>query len=59
MLKFQKIIRKYNQEALSDPLHPRALYREPDVLIIICATAPMAYTTSGGVKVIPAGCLRD
>ena len=36
-----------------------AVYREPDVLIIICATAPKAYTTSSGVKVIPVGCLRD
>ena len=59
LLKFTQLIKKYNEASLSNPIHPRVLYREPDVLIIICATAPMAYTTKSGVKVIPVGCLRD
>ena len=59
LLKFREVIRKHNAEALSKPKHPRAIYREPDALIIICATAPMAYTTEQGVKVIPVSCLRD
>ena len=59
LLKFRQLIQNYNAAALSDPVHPRAVYREPDALIIICATAPLAYTTGSGVKVIPVGCLRD
>ena len=39
--------------------HPKAMYREPSALIIICATATMGYTTDNGVKIIPIGCLRD
>ena len=59
LLKFKKLIQNYNKAALSNADHPRAVYREPDALIIICANATMAYTTKSGVKVIPAGCLRD
>lgn len=59
LLKFWEVIRKYNQEALRNPEHPRAVYREPSALIIICATAPMGYTTDNGVKVVPIGCLKD
>ena len=59
LLKFKSLIHGYNEAALANPAHPRAVYREPDALIIICATAPIAYTTSSGVKVIPVGCLRD
>ena len=59
LLKFHEVIRKHNEEALSNPNHPRAVYREPEALIIICATAPLAYTTSNGVKVIPISCLKD
>lgn len=59
LLKFHEVIRKHNEEALSNPDHPRAVYREPEALIIICATAPLAYTTSAGVKVIPVSCLKD
>ena len=59
LLRFRSVIHEYNESALSNPGHPRATYREPDALIIICATAPMAYTTASGVKVIPVGCLRD
>lgn len=37
----------------------KSQYREPDLLLIICANATMAYTTENGVKVIPIGCLKD
>ena len=33
-----------------------AVYREPSVLIVICAALDMAYTTQNGVKGIPVGC---
>ena len=56
---FLELIKKYNESAMKNPSHPKALYREPSALIILCANAPMAYTTSNGVKVIPIGCLRD
>ena len=59
LLKFLELIKKYNESAMKNPSHPKALYREPSALIILCANAPMAYTTSNGVKVIPIGCLRD
>lgn len=59
LLKFKNVIHKHNEEALADEEHPGVMYREPDLLIIICAHAPMAYTTENGVKVIPFGCLRD
>ena len=59
LLKFGEVIRKHNESALKDKEHPGVLYREPDLLIIICANASMAYTTEKGVKIIPAGCLRD
>ena len=59
LLKFREVIRKYNQQALENSDHPRAVYREPFALIVICANAPMAYTTDQGVKIVPIGCLRD
>ena len=59
LLKFRNVIRKHNEEALKNPNHPRATYREPTALIVICAHAPMAYTTDHGVKIIPIGCLKD
>lgn len=59
LLKFRDVIRKYNEDALKNPAHPRAVYREPSALIVICATAPMGYTTDNGVKVVPIGCLKD
>ena len=59
LLKFGEIIRKHNDTALSDKEHPGVLYREPDLLLVICANASMSYTTQNGVKVIPFGCLRD
>ena len=59
LLKFVDMIREYNKKALADPKHPRATYREPTLLITICANAPMSYKTEKGVYVIPVGCLRD
>lgn len=59
LLKFRDVIRNHNDEALKNADHPRATYREPTALIVICATAPMGYTTDAGVKVVPIGCLRD
>ena len=59
LLKFKDVIIKHNQEALKNPNHPKPIYREPSALIVICANAPMAYTTENGVKVVPVGCLRD
>ena len=59
LLKFKSMIHAHNQKALSDPVHPRATYKDPSALIIICANATMAYTTKAGVHVIPIGCLRD
>lgn len=59
LLKFKSVIQKHNEEALKNPEHPRATYKEPTALIVICANAPIAYTTENGVKVVPVGCLRD
>jgi hypothetical protein len=59
LLKFRDVIRKHNEEAQKNPNHPKAVYREPSVLIVICATAPIGYTTDNGVKIVPVGCLKD
>ena len=59
LLKFKDVIKTHNEEALNNPEHPRAVYREPSALIVICATAPMGYTTDAGVKIVPIGCLKD
>ena len=59
LLKFRSVIRKHNEEALKNPDHPRSTYREPTSLIVICANAPMAFTTDAGVKIVPFGCLKD
>ena len=59
LLKFKEVIQKYNQSAIKNVDHPRAVYREPSALIVICANAPMAYTTDMGVKIVPIGCLKD
>lgn len=59
LLKFKEVIRDYNERAQKDQAHPRAVYREPSALIVICANATMGYTTSNGVKVIPIGCMKD
>ncbi len=59
LLKFKELSKKYNEEALSNLEHLGVLYKEPSLLIVICANAPMAYTTKNGVKVIPFTCLKD
>lgn len=59
LLKFQKLIKTYNEKATENKDHPKAVYREPSHLIIICGNAKMSYTTENGVHVIPMGCLRD
>ena len=59
LLKFKKLIKSYNEKATENKDHPRAVYREPSRLIVICGNAKMAYTTQNGVLVIPIGCLRD
>lgn len=59
LLKFRGVIRKHNEEALKNPEHLRPVYREPSALIVICATAPVGYTTDNGVKIVPVGCLKD
>ena len=60
LLKFKNIIKNANAKNLgSGSSHTKVLYREPSALIIICANAPMAYTTKNGVKVVPVGCMRD
>ncbi|SEP63584.1 hypothetical protein SAMN02910369_00337 [Lachnospiraceae bacterium NE2001] len=59
LLKFRDVIRQHNEKALSNKEHPGVTYREPSLLMIICANAEMAYTTDNGVKVVPVGCLKD
>ena len=59
LLRFKDVINKYNEAAQKNPEHPKAVYRTPSALIVICAAAPIGYTTDHGVKVIPVGCLRD
>lgn len=59
LLKFRDVIRNHNEKALENENHPKPVYREPSALIVICANAPIAYTTENGVKVVPYGCLRD
>lgn len=59
LLRFKDAIKKHNEEVKKNKKHPGVLYREPSLLIVICANATMAYTTENGVKVIPIGCLKD
>lgn len=59
LLKFREVIKKHNENALKNPEHPKARYREPSALIVICANAVMGYTTENGVKIVPVGCLKD
>ena len=59
LLKFADFIKKHNEEALQNPKHPGIVYREPSALIVICATAQIAYTTDNGVRIVPVGCMRD
>lgn len=59
LLHFRDAIRAYNARISKNDIHPGVQYREPSLMIVICATCPMAYTTSNGIKVIPVGCLKD
>ncbi len=59
LLRFKDVIKAHNEKVDLNGAHPGVKYREPSLLLIICANADMAYTTTNGVKVIPAGCLRD
>lgn len=59
LLKFKEVIRQHNEKVTTDKEHPGVLYREPSLLMVICAKANMAYSTDNGVKVIPFGCLKD
>ena len=59
LLRFDELIQEHNEAASANREHPGVMYRRPDLLIIICATAPFAYTTEAGVLVVPVGCLRD
>ena len=59
LLRLKQLIIAHNEKSSDNPAHPKVKYREPSALIIICANAPMAYTTAGGVKVVPFGCLKD
>ena len=59
LLKFHTLIKDHNEKAKMDLNHPGVIYREPDALIIICANAPMAYTTARGIHVVPYLCLKD
>ena len=59
LIKFRDVIRKYNEEALKNPEHPKPVYREPSALIVICGTVSMSYTTDSGVRIVPIGCLKD
>lgn len=59
LLKFKELVKTHNEKVSKDKDHPGVKYREPDLLIVICAKAQMAFTTARGIKVIPIGCLKD
>ena len=59
LLKLSSLIHEHNLKISANKDHPGVKYREPDVLIVICANANMAYTTHKGVKVIPFGCIKE
>ncbi len=59
LIKFSELINKHNKKAKENTKHPGVEYREPDLLIVICANAPMSYITENGVIVLPVGCIRD
>ncbi|MBQ7991417.1 MAG: ATP-binding protein [Solobacterium sp.] len=59
LLRFKELISQHNDKAMQNREHPGVVYREPSALIIICANAPMAYTTANGVNVVPYLCLKD
>ena len=53
LLKFYNRSQEHNRKAQVNINHPKPVYRDPSLLIIICANAPIAYTTENGVKVVP------
>lgn len=59
LLRFRDVIRQHNERVKSNNGHPGVLFREPSLMIVICANCQLAYTTKNGVHVIPVGCLRD
>jgi len=59
LLRFRDVIRQHNENAIANTEHPGVMFREPSLLMIICANCNMAYRTESGVLVIPAGCLKD
>ena len=59
LLKFMELIKEHNSNVNKNQKHPGITYREPNLLIIICANAPFAYTTEKGIMVIPFACLKD
>ena len=59
LLRFKNLILNHNLDATKNKEHPKPIYREPSLLIVICGNAPIAYTTENGVHVIPIGCLKD
>lgn len=59
LLKFKDVIQQHNETVSKNKEHPGVKYREPSLLIIICAKANISYTTQNGVRVIPIGCLKD
>ena len=59
LMKFKELIKVHNNKVSENMDHPVVKYREPSLLIVICANATMSYTTTNGVKVIPYGCLKD
>lgn len=52
LVELRDLIRKHNRTEDQVPL------RKPDLLLVVTGT-DMAYTRPDGVKVVPAGCLRD
>ena len=59
LLKFKDVIQQHNETVSKNKEHPGVKYREPSLLLIICAKANISYTTQNGVRVIPIGCLKD
>lgn len=59
LLKFKDLIIEHNEKVLQDKNHPGVIYREPSVMILICANLDMAFTTESGIRIVPIGCLKD
>ena len=59
LMLFEQLIEEHNEAVSRNTDHPGVIYRKPSFRIIICANAPIAFTTENGTMVIPAGCLKD